>query len=149
MANLRYVDGAAWKAYVPADFVTAGREAAVAAAMLKGVPRPPGLTVKGLRQGYDRSYYQFGAHVMGQVTCGWIGYWVEARAVHNSKDTRRARQALASSHHWPTLLKMKTEGDYPVVVWQYADAVVKGTDAPGGKQGLTVAGTYKPALGCD
>jgi len=43
---------------------------------------------------------------------------------------------------------MDAEGDYPEVVWQYADAVNGKSAVSGGKLGLTVHGTYADALGC-
>jgi hypothetical protein len=43
---------------------------------------------------------------------------------------------------------MNADGDYPEVVWQYADAVNGKGDVPAGKLGLTVEETCTDALGC-
>jgi hypothetical protein len=63
-------------------------------------------------------------------------------------DKATAAKALATSREWPLLREMDAEGDYPEVVWQYADAINGKGDVPGGKLGLTVGGTYKDAFGC-
>ena len=74
------------------------------------------------------------------MVCGWIERWLAGDP--------KAAAALASSRDWPLLRQMDAEGDYPEVVWQYADAVNGKSAVPGGKLGLTVDGTYKDALGC-
>ena len=107
--------------------------------MLKDIPIPPGFKApKGSAATRDR--YQLGAAVAGAVVCGWIG----RRLAGDPK----AAGALASLRDWPLLRRMDAEGDYPEVVWQYADAVNRKSAVPGGKLGLTVDGTYKDALGC-
>ena len=59
------------------------------------------------------------------------------------------RRALASSRNWPVLLEMNAEGDYPEVVWQYADALNGKGDVPAAKLGLTVDGTSRTHSGAD
>jgi hypothetical protein len=66
------------------------------------------------------------------------------------RDARSLRQsvgALATARKWPVLVDMNAEGDYPEVLWLYADAVA--TDAPiqAGRQ-LTVEESYRDSLGC-
>ena len=109
------------------------------AAMLKDIPIPPGFRAPA---GSDatRDRYQLGAAVAGAVVCGWIERWLAGDP--------KAAAALASSRGWPLLHQMDAEGDFPEVVWQYADAVNGKSAVPGGKLGLTVDGTYKDALGC-
>jgi hypothetical protein len=43
---------------------------------------------------------------------------------------------------------MQHEGDYPKVLWEYADAVAGDGTVVGGKV-LTVEQSYAEALGCD
>ena len=43
---------------------------------------------------------------------------------------------------------MNAEGDYPEVVWQYADAFNAAATCPAGKPGVTVEDSYRDALGC-
>jgi hypothetical protein len=53
--------------------------------------------------------------------------------------------ALASSHDWAILREMNSDGDYPEVVWQYADAVAGDGTVVGGKA-VSVEESYKAAL---
>ena len=53
---------------------------------------------------------------------------------------------LGTARDWPLLHAIDAEGDYPEVLWQYADAVAGDGIVPGGKPGLTVAETYESAL---
>jgi hypothetical protein len=46
------------------------------------------------------------------------------------------------------LQEMDDEGDYPEVVWEYADALATNASVSGGKP-LTVEESYASALGCD
>jgi hypothetical protein len=48
--------------------------------------------------------------------------------------------ALASSRDWAILQEMNSEGDYPEVLWQYADAVA------GDGKVVSVEESYKAAL---
>jgi hypothetical protein len=87
------------------------------------------------------------------VACGWIEAWL-----HGDK---RAVAALGTARDWQVLKDMNAEGDYPEVLWQYADAVTHGGTVPGGKRAvreslgalegpepITVEESYKDALGC-
>ena len=58
-----------------------------------------------------------------------------------------AAAALATSHQWRVLDEMNTEGDYPEVLWQYADALQADGTVLGGKR-LTIEESYRDALGC-
>lgn len=58
-----------------------------------------------------------------------------------------AVDALATSHDWLILLEMQDQGDYPQMLWKYADAVGgDGTVIEG--RILTVEESYQNALGC-
>ncbi len=108
--------------------------------MLEGIPLPPGFHAPAAT-GATRDRYQLGARVAGAVACGWIARWIDG-------DKEEAAKALATSRRWPILLEMNAEGDYPEMVWPYADALNGKSDIPAGKLGLTVDETYKDALGC-
>ena len=104
--------------------------------MLRGVPLPPGFDAPA-GEATTRDRYQLGAKVAGAVACAWI-----------ERGGEEARRALASAKTWPILHEMNAEGDYPEVLWQYADAFQKGGDVPAGKPGVTVKNSYRDALGC-
>ena len=42
---------------------------------------------------------------------------------------------------------MSSQGDYPRVLWEYADAMASGSPVMGGKP-LSIEGSYRQALGC-
>ena len=108
-----------------------GRTRCCAASRSRPASRPRG-------DGETRDRYQLGAKVAGAVACAWI-----------ERGGEEAREALATAQRWPILLEMNAEGDYPEVLWQYADAVHgKGGDVPAGKPGVTVEESYRDALGC-
>jgi hypothetical protein len=138
-----------WLSAMPESAVTPRQHADAVAAMLKGLPIPPGLDVDTLgTNGETRDRYQLGAQVSGAVACGWIAEWLHARAAGDRVAAARAADALATSRSWPILREMQADGAYPDVLWQYADAVRTGGDAPAGKPGMTVARTSNDALGC-
>lgn len=60
---------------------------------------------------------------------------------------QRAVDAMASSHDWQILDDMLAEGEYPNVVWEYADAMSgDGTIVAG--EVTTVEATHQRAFGC-
>jgi hypothetical protein len=129
-----------WLEALPASAVQPRAQAATVEEMLRGVPLPPGFQAPAAGP-ETRDRYQLGAKVAGAVVCGWIEAWLRG-------DREAAARALASSREWPLLREMDAAGDYPEVVWQYADAIDGKGAVPGGKLGLSVDGTYKDAFGC-
>ena len=147
-AALRVVDQAAWEAALPPTAVRPDQRAATVDEMLTGVPLPPGFDKEQVRlSDKTKDRYQLGAEVAGAVVCGWIEEWLAAKAAADSGRIGAATAALASSHSWPVLQQMNPDGDYPEVVWQYADAVAGDGTVVGGKR-ITVESSYRDALGC-
>ena len=70
-----------------------------------------------------RDRYQLAAQVSGAVACGWIGQWFDARRSGDHGREQAAVDALLGSRSWPVLREMQAKGDYPLVVWEYADAI--------------------------
>jgi hypothetical protein len=149
LALLERVSVDAWLRAMPADAVTPAQHSGAVDAMLAGLPLPPGFDRDALRASHSttRDRYQLGAAVAGAVACGWIADWVRATAAGDGAAAGRAADALATSRGWPILREMTAAGDYPKVLWQYADAVRGDGTVVGGKP-LTVAESYKDALGC-
>lgn len=140
------VDGDRWSAALPASAVPPDARAATVDAMVADIPLPPGIGLGALRQSeltVDR--YQLGAEVAGTVTCRWIDAWVTARNAGDAEGVQQAVDAMASSHDWAVLQEMNDEGDWPDVIWEYADALP--ADAPIGP--VTIEDGYSQALGCD
>jgi hypothetical protein len=141
LERLHSVGAEDWLRALPSSAVAPAAHAAAVESMLHGLPLPPGFDVAALRRdARTRDRYQLGAQVAGAVACGWISAWLHG--------DRRAVTALASARDWQVLKDMNAEGDYPEVLWQYADAVVHGGTVMGGKP-LTVQESYKDALGCE
>lgn len=144
--RVEQVDIRTWLAAMPPSVVTAGNVDAAVRTALADVPLPPGFDDSSLDRGLAVDSYQFGARVTGMVACGWIEEWERARAAGDTAAADRAAAALATSRDWKVLQDMDTEGDYPEVLWGYADAIASG--APAGKGSSPIEG-YRGALGCD
>jgi hypothetical protein len=139
-----------WLSAMPESVVRPGGRSKVVLEMLAGVPLPPGFDVATQLRGQEGAVldrYQLGAQVAGAVACAWLDRWVAARRADDARGIRQAAGALATSHDWRVLQDMQAEGDYPRVLWQYADAAVADTPIMAGKQ-LTVEQSYRQALGC-
>jgi hypothetical protein len=140
LRRLHAVGAETWLRALPPSAVAPADHGSAVDAMLKGLPLPPGFDAAALRtDARTRDRYQLGAQVAGAVACGWIEAWLNG--------DKNAAPALATARDWKVLNDMNAEGDYPEVLWQYADAVVNGGTVPGGKP-LTVKESYKSALGC-
>jgi hypothetical protein len=137
--DLEQVDVDAWLAAMPASVVTSANDADASAALLAGVPLPPGFDLSALGSGVALDPYQYGAKVSGAVACGWLAEWQRARAAGDAAAQQHAVDAMATSHHWKVLADMDAEGDYPEVLWEYADQVAAGKNPTG----------YRSGLGCD
>lgn len=149
LRSLRAEDVETWLAAMPANAVRPGSRAKVVDEMLEGVPIPPGLDLTALREGDTVSdRYQLGAQVTGAVACGWLARWTRATAAGDAAVASEAVRAMATSRTWPVLHEMNDEGDYPEVLWSYADQMTKGETTRAVKGGLA-GGGYASALGCD
>jgi hypothetical protein len=139
-----------WLSAMPESVVNPEGRSKVVLEMLEGVPLPPGFDVAPLlrtRHGVVLDRYQLGAQITSAITCAWLDRWVAARRADDAQGLREAVGALATSHQWRVLHDMKGEGDFPRVLWQYADAVATNASIEAGKQ-FTVAESYHDALGC-
>ena len=149
LASLREVDVDTWLSAMPESVVVPARQAEVVAEMLADIPLPPGFGAADIPSGQAvRDRYTLGALVTGAVACAWIDRWVAARRDGDREAVRQASDAMGTSLGWAVLLEMNDEGDYPEVVWEYADALATGGPVSGGKP-LTVEESYEAALGCD
>jgi hypothetical protein len=144
--SIEQVDIRTWLAAMPSSVVTADNLDGAVQKALAGIPLPPGFDASALARGLALDSYQFGARVTGMVACGWIEEWQRAHESGDAAAADRATAAMATSRNWAVLHEMDAEGDYPEVIWQYADALAAGGTSPSGKAGLE---GYRGALGCD
>jgi hypothetical protein len=134
VAKLHLVDEQTWLAALPGNVVRATDQARVVDEMLADIPVPTGFNRTTLIDGSNTNRYQLGAHVTGAVACAWIKQWDSATKTGDSTRAAQAVNALKSSHSWKILEEMKPEGDYPIVLWEYADQIARGS-YPNGYQG--------------
>lgn len=127
VAEIKRVDVDTWLRALPPEIVTPGRENEAAKKILADVPVPPGFDVAALTGFGTNDAYQFGAKVTGRVACGWIAEWKRAKQAGDEAAQRKAADALRGSHRWKVLNDMNAEGDYPEVLWEYADETVAGS----------------------
>ena len=136
-----------WLAAMPDNVVQPGDMDATVAEMLKGMPLPPGFDAQPLSRDLPSERYQVGAQVAGAVACAWLDRWDDAHRDGDAQAERTALEAMQTSKHWPVLLQMNAEGDYPEVVWELADGIA------GRKReffgGLPTRTTWTQGLGCD
>ncbi len=138
-AKLKQVSVDQWLAAMPASVVTPDRAAEVTKEMLTDVPLPPGYDASKVPTYGANHEYQFGAAVIGKVTCIWLSEYQKARTAGDKAGMATVAEALNTSRTWKTLQKMSAEGDYPEVLWEFTDKVAKGQ----------AIGGYRSSLGCD
>jgi len=145
LGSLTVVDREEWIASVP-DTVVTDRPAAVTE-YLADIPLPAGFDATALQSGPEVDRYFVGADVVAAVTCAWIEQWVAAKADQDQAGIDQAVDAMATSREWDILNEMATQGDFSVVVFEYADAIAGDGTVVGGRV-LTVEESYRQAFGC-
>ena len=148
LEGLRVVREDDWEAALPDSAVPPRERPAEVDRMLADIPQPPGFDAAGLRRSdaaVDR--YQLGAKVAGSVACAWIDRWSQARRSGDETAEREAVAAMGSSRNWRVLAEMNAEGDYPEVLWEYADAMASGGTIEGGRR-MSVEESARDGLGC-
>jgi hypothetical protein len=143
LGRLRAVDKVTFEAALPEDFVGSGEASAAIDEMLAGIEAEAGVVFP---EGSDVSVssdevdpYQLGADVSGTVACAWLEEFAVARQAGDTERAQRAVDVLATSRTWPVLLTMDKTGEYPDVIWQYADEVAAGRVPEGYTDGLGCA----------
>jgi hypothetical protein len=148
LGTLHVVDADTWLRAMPDSVIKPTSRASVVDEMLADMPKPPGFDASALRTSESvQDRYQLGAAVSSTVACGWINSWIRASGSGDTAAVQTAVAAMNSSHDWAVLHEMNKDGDYPEVLWEYADAMRTGAGIRGGKT-LTIAESYKAALGC-
>ncbi|MBS1888353.1 MAG: hypothetical protein JSU06_14315 [Actinobacteria bacterium] len=108
--SLRAVEVDTWLAAMPASVVSPGARPQTVAAMLRGIPYPPRFDPSRIEnETAVLNHYQLGVRVADAVACGWVESWLAAQASGDAVAARAAVDAMASSHHWPLLLRMERE----------------------------------------
>jgi hypothetical protein len=140
LGQLRLVSEAEFESALPSPFVTgADRPAAVQKILdgIEGVTRvtiPAGTTLDTRSEESDP--YQLGADIAGQYACAWISEFADAKAASDQAGADEAVRVMGTSRQWPILNQMDSGGDYPEVVWEYADQMAGGQVPEGYGEGL-------------
>jgi hypothetical protein len=141
LGQLRVVSSAEFDASLPDGFVTEAERPAAAQKIVddiqavSGAGFPDGTTLQ-LGAGEAKDRYQFGAEVAGAYTCAWLEAFENATAHQQDDQAAQAARVLGTSRQWPILNEMNPDGDYPEVVWDYADQVAAGQVPEGYREGL-------------
>ena len=141
LGELRLTTQAEFDASLPNGYVTEAERPAAAARILNdieavsGADFPSGTSFQ-LKDGDAKDRYQFGAEVVAQYTCAWLGSFEDATAHQQAGAAAEAARVLGTSRDWPILQEMDADGDYPEVVWDYADEVAAGQVPEGYREGL-------------
>lgn len=146
LADLRLVGLEDFEASLPGRFVTTDERDPATDAIVAGIADTlgpaRGLSPMGTPEptfaSSANSRYDLGATVAGTVACAWLDLYVTGRQNGDTDATADAAGALATARDWPILQEMEPVGDYPEVVWEYADRTADGRTVDG----------YEGALGC-
>jgi len=108
--SLRAVDVDTWLAAMPASVVSPEARPRAVAAMLRGIPYPPGFDPSRIEnETAVLDHYGLGVRVADAISCGWVESWLAARRSGDVVAARDAVEAMASSHHWPLLQRLERE----------------------------------------
>ena len=150
LGSLERVSVDDWLDAMPPSVVKPGDRATAVAEMLQGLPLPTGFD-QGVLDRIDSGVsdrYQLGARVAGAVACAWIDQWVAADATGDATAKAEAAEAIGTARTWPILLEMEEAGDYPEVIWEYADDINL-RDGSGLYENEPMRdGGYREGLGC-
>lgn len=148
LASLKQVSVDEWLSAMPPSVVLPVDSEETIDAMLAELPLPEGFDKSALLGDESvRDRYQLGARVSGAVACAWIAQWADAKKAGDDGARDEAVAAMATARDWPILREMNAAGDYPEVVWDYADAIAGDATITAGKT-LTVEESVDAALGC-
>ncbi|HWH19689.1 MAG TPA: hypothetical protein VN671_04090 [Solirubrobacterales bacterium] len=110
LRSVRAVSVDRWLAAMPPEVVQPAAESAVIAAMLNGVPLPPGFDLAALEaEGELSNRFDLGRTVAGAVACGWLGSWSAATRSGDDAVARQAVEGMSGARRWPVLLQMVQE----------------------------------------
>ncbi len=141
LGQLRLTSDAEFNASLPDDYVAKGERATTAEQIIGEIHQVsnagfPGGASLQLDDGEAKDHYQFGAEVVAQYVCAWLETFENAKTHEQPGLATEAARVLATSREWPILKQMNADGDYPEVVWEYADQVTAGQVPEGYREGL-------------
>ncbi len=134
LTHLKLVSLEEFESALPSSFVTAADRPAAVQKILDGIEGVTGVTVPAGTtldtRSDEQDPYQLGADIAGQYSCAWIAEFIDAKGANDQARSDEAARVMGTSRQWPVLQEMDAEGDYPEMVWQYADTIGAG-ELPG------------------
>jgi hypothetical protein len=138
LTHLRLVSLPEFESALPSSFVTGDDRPAAVKAILDGIEDVTGVTVPAGTtldtRSDEQDPYHLGADIAGQYACAWIAEFADAKSAGDQARADEAARVMGTSRQWPVLQEMNAEGDYPEVVWEYADTIGAG-QVPGNDKG--------------
>ncbi|MET0559522.1 MAG: hypothetical protein ABW065_12770 [Solirubrobacterales bacterium] len=111
--SLRPVGVDAWLAAMPPEVVQPAARSEEIAAMLEGLPVPPGFDPSALQSDSVLSdHFMLGKAVAGAVACDWLRRWSSATREGDGATAQQAVEAMGTARRWPVLLRMVRERGY-------------------------------------
>jgi len=148
LSSLVQVPEEEWIATLPDDGRIVTDRSEAISAYLEDVPLPPGFEAGSLAEGPIEHWYQVAAETIAAVTCSWVEQWVDTKESGDTQAEQTAVDAMATSHDWKVLNDMRSEGDFPEVIWEYADAMSGDGTILVGDGEFAELNTSNIALGC-
>jgi hypothetical protein len=140
LGQLRLVSLAEFESALPSSFVTADDRPDAVQKIIDGIEGVSGATVPAGTtldlKSEEQDPYQLGAEIAGQYACAWIADFADAKRAGDQPRADEAARVMGTSRQWPILNQMNAGGDYPEVVWDYADTMAAGTVPEGYVEGL-------------
>jgi hypothetical protein len=124
---LQNVDAEVWLDAMPTRVVKAAEYGTEVGRMLRGIPVPAGFEASRIPdRRVTTNRYSVGKAVGGAVACAWFGRWFDARGNQDPRAAREARHVLLGSGSWPVFRRIASEGAYPQLVVEFAEALPSG-----------------------
>ncbi len=146
LSRLRTTTQGEFESALPEDYVTEDERLPTALADRRRDQRGLGRRPPARRarcpsaSGEAKDAYQFGVEVAGAYACAWLEAFEDATTHDQPAQAAEAARVLGTARQWPVLERIDADGDYPQVVWDYADQVAAGQVPEGYREGLGCSG---------
>ena len=140
LTHLKLVSLEEFESALPSSFLTSDDRPAAVKEILGGIEDVTGVTVPAGTtldtRSEEQDPYHLGADIAGQYACAWISEFADAKGGGDQARADEAARVMGTSRQWPVLQEMNSDGDYPEVVWEYADQMAVGQVPEGYDEGL-------------
>lgn len=112
LSDLQVLEPQQWEDALGDDMVRPEGSVEVAEQMLRGVPLPDGFDTATLASQFAQDRYQFGSHVLTEVSCSWLQVYAKARTDQDEESMAVVEAALASHTQWDLQREMSQRPEY-------------------------------------